>query len=529
MTGPRAYEGAPDPDAYVPRPATERCLAELERWARGDGPPAALLWGPPGSGKSLLLRLLEARLAGIRRCATLVNPTFGRRELCLSVLESLKVPREDPPEDAFERAVASLGREGSGVALLIDDAELLPTTTEAWLREVARRSGGHLIAVLAVVDPGHRDRLQAAFGADALLVTLDAPYQRPQTEGARAERPLTLGSSIVSVGEPVWADLELEPPASLGGSPRPEPEPPGERRAVGVAWSAGRQVEWLRERAAAWGRWAARRIARVDVSAPLRWLQRATDAVGTERLKLAGAFALGAAMAAAFRLGAATGVEERPPRADPVRSEPAVVALPSAEPAPVEAIAVEPAVREAPLVAAVGAGARASAPTGPPAASGTREPEASPGPATAVTAVAQPEPEPGPERAPEAAPPAVAVATPQPVPAPVPMGRSDPVPVARAAPPAPAIEAPPPPSSRRRRGAESGTRAAPVGPAPVLVSVNARPWATIWIDGEEVGETPLAEIPIVPGRHTVAAVMSDGRRIEREVEIGPRDRHLRFE
>jgi hypothetical protein len=66
-------------------------------------------------------------------------------------------------------------------------------------------------------------------------------------------------------------------------------------------------------------------------------------------------------------------------------------------------------------------------------------------------------------------------------------------------------------------------------PDPVLVGVNAHPWATIWIDGEEVGETPLAEVPVTPGLHIVAALMPDGRRIEREVVISDDNRHLRFE
>jgi hypothetical protein len=76
--------------------------------------------------------------------------------------------------------------------------------------------------------------------------------------------------------------------------------------------------------------------------------------------------------------------------------------------------------------------------------------------------------------------------------------------------------------------AEPETAPVPAAPEPVLVAVNAHPWATIWIDGQEMGETPLAGIPVLPGPHVVAALMPDGRRIEREVVINDDNRHLRF-
>lgn len=79
---------------------------------------------------------------------------------------------------------------------------------------------------------------------------------------------------------------------------------------------------------------------------------------------------------------------------------------------------------------------------------------------------------------------------------------------------------------RRGRGAASrrarcaAPRAAPPpAVAPVFVNVNASPWAEIEIDGEPVGETPIARLAVPPGRHRVAARMPDGRVLEREVHI----------
>jgi hypothetical protein len=35
------------------------------------------------------------------------------------------------------------------------------------------------------------------------------------------------------------------------------------------------------------------------------------------------------------------------------------------------------------------------------------------------------------------------------------------------------------------------------------ISVNATPWAEVWIDGRHVGDTPLGDFPVAAGRHAV--------------------------
>jgi PEGA domain-containing protein len=62
-------------------------------------------------------------------------------------------------------------------------------------------------------------------------------------------------------------------------------------------------------------------------------------------------------------------------------------------------------------------------------------------------------------------------------------------------------------------------------PPPVDVHVNARPWARVWIDGVDLGATPLRHA-LTPGRHQLAAVYPGGRRVAREIEIDAQRRFV---
>ncbi len=76
-------------------------------------------------------------------------------------------------------------------------------------------------------------------------------------------------------------------------------------------------------------------------------------------------------------------------------------------------------------------------------------------------------------------------------------------------------------------GALATAAAAPAGT--LAVNVNASPWARIEIDGVDVGETPLAGIPLRPGPHTFRAQLPDGRLVERTLEIDAQHRHVVFD
>jgi hypothetical protein len=38
---------------------------------------------------------------------------------------------------------------------------------------------------------------------------------------------------------------------------------------------------------------------------------------------------------------------------------------------------------------------------------------------------------------------------------------------------------------------------------PAALSINAQPWAEVWVDGTKIGETPIANLTVTPGSHEV--------------------------
>ena len=81
----------------------------------------------------------------------------------------------------------------------------------------------------------------------------------------------------------------------------------------------------------------------------------------------------------------------------------------------------------------------------------------------------------------------------------------------------PSVAAPPPPAP------------APVAAAPpVRVHVNSRPWARIFVDGRELGVTPLGNVPIDSGWRRFRAELADGRVVERDVHVESADQKVTF-
>ncbi|MFQ5417006.1 MAG: hypothetical protein ACE5FL_08180, partial [Myxococcota bacterium] len=90
-------------------------------------------------------------------------------------------------------------------------------------------------------------------------------------------------------------------------------------------------------------------------------------------------------------------------------------------------------------------------------------------------------------------------------------------------------EAPTPVGAIAAAPAPVAEGAPPAAGPPVSVNVNATPWATIEVDGETLGETPLAGIALAAGSHTFRATLPDGRIVERVVEIDAENRFVVFD
>ena len=83
-----------------------------------------------------------------------------------------------------------------------------------------------------------------------------------------------------------------------------------------------------------------------------------------------------------------------------------------------------------------------------------------------------------------------------------------------------------------RREAErwiAGGRVAVDGVVLESPAVTVTSQSTIEVDGETLGETPLAGVPLTAGLHIFRAHLPDGQVIEREVEISAENRFVVFE
>ena len=67
-----------------------------------------------------------------------------------------------------------------------------------------------------------------------------------------------------------------------------------------------------------------------------------------------------------------------------------------------------------------------------------------------------------------------------------------------------------------------------VAAAPVLVDINAVPWAHIVVDGREVGATPIGNLSLAPGSHRIQARFAQGELVERTVEVSDENRRVGF-
>jgi len=180
-----------DPARYVRRDACERALAELIRaLGRSRGPVA--LTGPPGLGKTLLLRVLAERLRGCACPVHLPYPALAASDLCAWALKELRIPGDGDPEAAV---VAAARRARRPIVLLVDEASLLPLATARRLAHLCAASRGALRVVAAASDAAGTSAVVAALGPELQEVRFHRPMSPSETACYVRERLARSGAA----------------------------------------------------------------------------------------------------------------------------------------------------------------------------------------------------------------------------------------------------------------------------------------------------------------------------------------------
>ena len=189
---------------YVPRPASEAALAGLEA-ALASGRSCALS-GPPGIGKTELLRVLEARLA--ERVRSVWVP-YGALEpadflrLVLGLMGCSTGAEEDPALALAELAQRQAAN-GRPLLLLLDDAHVIPLATVRRLVALAAERGDALRLAAAVADDARAARVLAALGRGVAHVRFASAMSEAETERYVAAR-------LAHAGAPPEAVAKLGP------------------------------------------------------------------------------------------------------------------------------------------------------------------------------------------------------------------------------------------------------------------------------------------------------------------------------
>jgi hypothetical protein len=489
-----AFAATAEPAAYIPRLALEAALAELGE-VIGKTPACAALSGEAGLGKTLLLKVLRERLLGAFECLYVPFPRVSADELWRWAAVALGLGSGDDDRGAVLGRARRLRDEGSGLLLLVDDAGALPPATRAELLAALETTGFSVVLAFSSEDHAQLGSLppfvrRVELGPPMTLsetrAYVHARLRRVDPDGAFAAR-LTVErlAALHEASGGVPARLHALLDAWLHAVAADAPSAPTERAGSSVpvpVMTAMPKLPPLPEGLRIW----AQRLERPEV-----------------RLSLI-------ALVVMATLGAWLFAWQKGPGVASVGVPVERLEVPSAQPAQLAPVPVE----DSSDVAAE-----------PPPETADPVEVAPPAPEVVPPVDAAPPPEAEPTSTGPTAPEAVAA-----------RGRARSL-----APPLP--PAPPLPDPNRPELPEDvstarfpdehvpallepeALAAPPAGPR---LSVNARPWAAISLDGTPVGETPLGELRVTPGPHVVSAKLPDGRVVERSVEARAGDVYLVF-
>ena len=167
-----------DPALYVPRRATEEALDELERGLAGAPQGAVCFTGPPGIGKSLLLRVLAAELAERYTTAYLPYARLPAGGLWMCVATELGLDAGRDPKRAVRRLLGELAAARRMLLLQVDDASALPAETLYDLLAFARAEP----ALRLLLTWSDTESPSGPLPEDLAVVRLEAPMSRAETQ-----------------------------------------------------------------------------------------------------------------------------------------------------------------------------------------------------------------------------------------------------------------------------------------------------------------------------------------------------------